>query len=1569
MPKTGRRDGIGASCAEQWSNPPLQMRFVLSPLVAITAALMASPSAQAQAPLFTWDGNLGTSGVIDNAAGTWNLTDLRWYDGAAYQTWSGSAIAQFGSTTTNAGAAITVNEAISLSGLNFLPISANLPSANLAYSFIGSGSLNFATGSVLSISSGASNGSSGFVQVNVPLAGHNLVMNKPEGTLLGYINLNVANPNLTGTLTLKSSADVTGGIYLTVNPTRFAGLERMVVEPGSVASTSGAGNFALPMTIAGIGGAQWGAIRVGTSGTNFTGGITLSGDARFHTHINVLNAVISSPITETPGSSKTFTRTAYSPVLTTSVLATTYSAANTYTGGTVLGRLTSLTNTSETVATEGGLNILDFTAASAPDNNIFYHGTTPGALTIIGGQVIPTVLRMNGAASESNSQSFGGLNVQQGATAIEVFSGTGGSASLALGEVVRSDLSALAIRGPAAGSITASVGGSGNAFIGPWATYTSADGKTSTWAGLTDGAVGHFTGTTEHATGVPLAENPTAHLRLSPLSTGEVSLAAPLTSIATLSMTDSTADRMLNIGGTNTLRLGETGGFQVVNGARHLTVGQPGDGSSLTAGAADNAAGQVILTNLSGSSALTVNSGIKNNGTGIVSLMINGSGRTILTGASSFTGTVAVHSGILEIRNNTSLGAAGSSITKVMTGASLNLAGDITVAENIQANGQGIALDGAIRNLSGTNTLSSVLRLQGAARIASDSGTLILSGITAQNSGQGLTFSGNGNIDLRGNLALATGTVTKEGRGTLTLNGTNTATGTTTVTNGTLSLNFAGTTAPAANMLYTGVTAAALSLSNSSTLILTGKSGATNSQALTTVTLGTAGSYRISAQQNGATNLSLNFTTITRPAAAVMRFDLPTTGAITTTTGSNNTLLTGTGGVAYATVGTSDWAATATSATASRNIVGLSSISGYTASTATALEGNADIAASVTTTTLSANTSLSSLRFNQPQATTITQDVTGRILTTGGILVTPEVGANDVTIAASTLRAPTSAADLVIIQNNTQGLLKITGKISNNAGGTTTGLTKAGPGTLLLEYAAGYLAGDYSGATRILEGTLQLASSTGSTIVYPVYHSGIFTLGSGAASGRLVLGSGTVPITQYGGLRAEGYGSGNALVGGSSNYSTFLTYATGTHDFRNGYIGGPGLHEDNLNLTISIGTTQLGPENTFKGKTILSRDTVEVTRLADVGLPSSLGTGNANASAAIIEMTSLSTSAVNIAAVSTLRYIGSTDSVTNRPVSITNSDVIRDVLSVTANIENTGTGTVKFTSPFTAGGSNLAPRYLRLGGSNKGANEIVSIGNTLPASGAPGVVLEKYGSGTWILTGGCTHTGGTYVNEGTLLAGNTVGSATGLGSVFVQPGATLGGTGRISPEADQYITINGGTLSVGNNTLATPAAGRLEISMSGSSAMLMEGTSFFDLDLFSGAGLGLDQSGNANAADLLVVTNTLSLGTGTTLRVGNPLQMTGFAHGDTWKLFDWSGLVEPVYGTFAQADLPSLSPGLMWDLSNLYTQGTLMVTLVPEPSRPMLLVLAGGLWLARRRRAPEAERITSNKSPAEPARG
>jgi autotransporter-associated beta strand protein len=124
----------------------------------------------------------------------------------------------------------------------------------------------------------------------------------------------------------------------------------------------------------------------------------------------------------------------------------------------------------------------------------------------------------------------------------------------------------------------------------------------------------------------------------------------------------------------------------------------------------------------------------------------------------------------------------------VSSGAALQLTGGIAVgAEALNISGDGIASGGALRNLSGTNSYAGAITLGAAARINSDSGTLLtLSGGISGT--QNLTIGGAGNTTVSGTIATSTGTLTKDGLGTLTLNATNSYSGTTTINSGTLTL-------------------------------------------------------------------------------------------------------------------------------------------------------------------------------------------------------------------------------------------------------------------------------------------------------------------------------------------------------------------------------------------------------------------------------------------------------------------------------------------------------------------------------------------------------------------------------------------------------------------------------------------------------------------------------------------------------------------------------------------------------------------------------------------------------------
>ena len=306
--------------------------------------------------------------------------------------------------------------------------------------------------------------------------------------------------------------------------------------------------------------------------------------------------------------------------------------------------------------------------------------------------------------------------------------------------------------------------------------------------------------------------------------------------------------------------------------------------------------------------------------------------------------------------------------------------------------------------------------------------------------------------------------------------------------------------------------------------------------------------------------------------------------------------------------------------------------------------------------------------------------------------------------------------------------------------------------------------------------------------------------------------------------------------------------------------------------------------------------------------------------------------------------------------------------SVTSSINLTG-GAVAFTGNIIrTGGAGTETATLTLNGASLGMG-----GFSLGTGAAPisfvaqsgalaglgelngGGILEKTGAGVLSLGNGNTYTGGTAVSTGTLLATNTLGSATGSGWVTVELGATLGGNGIIAPAANTNIIVDG-TLQVG--AAGDVSAQQLTLTSTGTGLVTVNGIVAFDL--FSGQGSGTLNDGTNN--DVLVVGggSGFTLGAGAELHVSTSLPIDGsWVAGAEWRLFDWSGLTGGVSGTFDNlgdpapfnyVNLPDLSSiGLAWDVSNLYTAGTIMVV-VPEPGR-MLLVFLGlmGLFFRRRR--------------------
>jgi autotransporter-associated beta strand protein len=220
-------------------------------------------------------------------------------------------------------------------------------------------------------------------------------------------------------------------------------------------------------------------------------------------------------------------------------------------------------------------------------------------------------------------------------------------------------------------------------------------------------------------------------------------------------------------------------------------------------------------------------------------------------------------------------------------------------------------------------------------------------------------------------------------------------------------------------------------------------------------------------------------------------------------------------------------------------------------------------------------------------------------------------------------------------------------------------------------------------------------------------------------------------------------------------------------------------------------------------------------------------------------------------------------------------------------------------------------------------------GSTLTLSGATGthdfagaienvISIVKSGDNTQKFSGTNTYTGTTAVNAGTLLIN---GSTSTSSAVTVATGATLGGTGTV-----------GGTLTVNSGGSFAPGDGGIE-SLNITSTLALAAGSF---SLFE-----INTAGNA--ADLAAAAAAIAFGG--TLNVSNI--GAALVDGDIFNLFDFASASSS--GTFSTVNLPSLTSGLGWNQTNLYSDGTIAVVAIPEPSTALLGAL-GALALLRRRR-------------------
>ncbi len=319
-----------------------------------------------------------------------------------------------------------------------------------------------------------------------------------------------------------------------------------------------------------------------------------------------------------------------------------------------------------------------------------------------------------------------------------------------------------------------------------------------------------------------------------------------------------------------------------------------------------------------------------------------------------------------------------------------------------------------------------------------------------------------------------------------------------------------------------------------------------------------------------------------------------------------------------------------------------------------------------------------------------------------------------------------------------------------------------------------------------------------------------------------------------------------------------------------------------------------------------------------------------------------------------------------------------------------GDATVSVSSP--VGATTTSDSVTLSGTVDLGANTLYARGRgTGTISGVisgTGGITKIDTPGTWVLSGENTYSGATTVSAGNLQVGSGGVGQTGTGDVTVQSGGVLFGTGTL--RGSNFTGESGSTLQAGDST-ANSSFGTLNFTpATGGGTQSLHGAIILGIGTANNEG-GIDPTFGGNAvgtAGYLAYVNDISrsqgLGTGSHdllsfntagdasgydlnfLTTTGTLQIHGSGFtaeiGQVFNLLDWSNLVATNFTGFdlgtnyrdgagddaSQFDLPTLTAGLFWDVSQFTTSGIIIV--VPEPSRVFLLLLGLAGLITRRQR-------------------
>lgn len=477
-------------------------------------------------------------------------------------------------------------------------------------------------------------------------------------------------------------------------------------------------------------------------------------------------------------------------------------------------------------------------------------------------------------------------------------------------------------------------------------------------------------------------------------------------------------------------------------------------------------------------------------------------GTVTLKGANTYAGATTVSAGALNIQNNTALGTTTAGTT-VSSGAALQIQGGITVgAEALSLNGGGVANDGALRNISGSNSYGGAITLQSASTIASDAGILTLSN-TLTNAGFTSTFRGAGNVTANGVIS-GTGALVKNDSGTLTLAGSNTFSGGATLNGGT-TVSYAGGLGASSGAVT--INAATLELAATATTSRNFTLGSTASTFVVDPSL----TFTVGGVISGAGNLN-------------------TSGAGTLTLTGANTY-TGTTNVTAGTLNIQNSGALGSGGAGAGTTVGSGATLQY--------QGGITVAASLALSGTGVGGSGALVSVNG------TNVQTGAVTLAGSALIAANTGKLIIDAAIDDGRAGKQ------VNFGGAGDIAVNGIVSG-----TTGVVKDGTGTLTLSGA-----NSYTGGTTLNAGTLWVSGDSGLGGVGSSLSINAATLeiaGNSSTSRAISLGSAsstiqtdpscsysiTSAITGSGGLTKTG--TGTLVLSGTNTYSGGTTINAGT---------------------------------------------------------------------------------------------------------------------------------------------------------------------------------------------------------------------------------------------------------------------------------------------------------------------------------------------------------------------------------------------------------------------------------------